>query len=112
LDEHRAERAGAPGTIDGVDPRRLCDWDSVARAGVNDFEEVVLRAHPVIARARDALRGTDPTLVLLSGSGSSVFGLYRDVGAARRAHEQLVPSEGIRFVLAETRKSVPEVELR
>jgi 4-diphosphocytidyl-2-C-methyl-D-erythritol kinase len=112
VDEHRAERASAAVTIDGVDPRRLRDWDSVARAGVNDFEDVVLHAHPVIARARDALAGSEPTLVLLSGSGSSVFALYRDVGAAHRAHGQLVSSEGIRFVLAGTRQNAPEVDLR
>lgn len=42
----------------------------------NDFEPVVYTAHPVIRQLRDVLLDNGAILALLSGSGSSVFGLF------------------------------------
>ena len=89
-------------------PPTLRDWDSVARLGVNDFEEVVLEAHPLVAAARNALRKTGPRMVLLSGSGSSVFAIYPDRGSAERALADLDCGEGVRYVITRTRTSVTE----
>jgi 4-diphosphocytidyl-2-C-methyl-D-erythritol kinase len=64
-------------------PDSLCDvWS-------NDFEAVVVRLHPEIGRARERLVGSGAARVMLSGSGSSVFGVFESKGEAERASEAL-----------------------
>jgi 4-diphosphocytidyl-2-C-methyl-D-erythritol kinase len=64
-------------------PDSLCDVMS------NDFEAVVVRLHPEIGRVRDAITETGARRVMLSGSGSSVFGVFESKGEAERAREAL-----------------------
>lgn len=51
----------------------------------NDFEEVVFPAHPVIREVRDRLRTEGAVSAMMSGSGSSVFGLFATESAAVNA---------------------------
>jgi 4-diphosphocytidyl-2-C-methyl-D-erythritol kinase len=60
-------------------PDSLCDVMS------NDFEAVVVRLHPEIGRARDALSGAGARRASLSGSGSSVYGVFESELEAGRA---------------------------
>jgi len=55
----------------------------------NDFEAVVFGLHPEIERARDALKQSGARRAMLSGSGSSVFGVFDSEGEAERACEAL-----------------------
>lgn len=55
----------------------------------NDFEAVVFGLHPEIVRARDALKQSGARVAMLSGSGSSVFGVFDSKGEAERACEAL-----------------------
>jgi 4-diphosphocytidyl-2-C-methyl-D-erythritol kinase len=64
-------------------PDSLCDVMS------NDFEAVVVRLYPEIGRVRDAITETGARRVMLSGSGSSVFGVFESKGEAERAREAL-----------------------
>jgi len=68
---------------------------ALVRAGIaNDFEEVVFEQHPYLRDILHALRGDEAVseenravMAALSGSGSSLFGLYRtaeDAEAAQR----------------------------
>ena len=54
----------------------------------NDFEPLVLDAYPAIKNVRDSLRDLGADLALMSGSGSSVFGLFSSEDAARAAHDR------------------------
>jgi 4-diphosphocytidyl-2-C-methyl-D-erythritol kinase len=54
---------------------------------INDLERAVLPAYPPIAALKDALLRLGAEGVLMSGSGSSVFGIFRH----RTAAEQAVP---------------------
>lgn len=56
---------------------------------VNDFEAAVFRRFPQIEGARDALLRAGAAHALLSGSGSSVFGIFDSEGQAERAAEGL-----------------------
>lgn len=60
----------------------------------NDLERAALEEAPdlarVVGRIRDALVREGALLALLSGSGSSYFGLFDDPQRARRAHAALV----------------------
>ena len=63
--------------------------DSLCGVMSNDFEPVVVRLHPEVGRARDALAGAGARRAMLSGSGSSVFGVFDSKGEAGRAREVL-----------------------
>jgi 4-diphosphocytidyl-2-C-methyl-D-erythritol kinase len=69
-------------------PDSLCDVMS------NDFEAVVVRLQPEIGRARDALRQAGASRAMLSGSGSSVYGIFDSMGEAERARESLKREAG------------------
>jgi 4-diphosphocytidyl-2-C-methyl-D-erythritol kinase len=51
----------------------------------NDFEPVVFRAHETVMRVKEILYRTGADFALMSGSGSSVFGLFRDEQLARES---------------------------
>ena len=52
-------------------------WGNLARMSGNDFESAVFGRYPAIREGFEALAGTHPTTCRLSGSGSTLFGLYR-----------------------------------
>lgn len=96
--------SGISGTLDGQggsDPLEAHEAGDLAgnplpalvRTGMeNDFEQVVFPQHPFLRDIKRALQGDEAvprqqqaTVAMLSGSGSSLFGLYRtsaDAGAA------------------------------
>ena len=51
----------------------------------NDFEYPVFDAHPELRRERDRLLGAGATFAMLSGSGSSLFGVFDGEAEARAA---------------------------
>ena len=55
----------------------------------NDFQSVVERAKPIVARASQLLAATDPLAQSMSGSGATVYGIYDDRTAANRAVSRL-----------------------
>jgi 4-diphosphocytidyl-2-C-methyl-D-erythritol kinase len=54
----------------------LATWHSVATLAANDFEPVVSAHHPEIATSLSSLRAAGAAISLLSGSGSTVFGIF------------------------------------
>ena len=82
-----ADCAPMPDQIPGwTSPRDAADWLAGQR---NDLAPAAVGLAPVIAEARAALQNTGPCLLArMSGSGSSVFGLYpSDADAGRAAVE-------------------------
>jgi len=71
-------------------------------APINDFERVVFPLHPEIGRARDALLASGANSALLSGSGSSVFGLFDNVEHCERARATLSIEPGWRVFACTT----------
>jgi 4-diphosphocytidyl-2-C-methyl-D-erythritol kinase len=67
---------------------------SLRAALANDFEQVVYRLHPEIARARDALIAAGASGALLSGSGASVFGLFDSARLCESAQASLTVEAG------------------
>jgi 4-diphosphocytidyl-2-C-methyl-D-erythritol kinase len=57
----------------------------------NDLEPAAVRLCPPVARLRERLRDLGATAVGMSGSGATVFGVFRDPGEARAAHGRLAP---------------------
>lgn len=58
----------------------LTRWDRIVRLADNDFEQVVVEHHPVIGKCLWGLRVSGALIARLSGSGSTVFGIF-DGGA-------------------------------
>lgn len=70
------QQAGSRGSV-ALELPVLAAWGDVARLGGNDFESVVFGQHPTIRAAFGALANTHPMLCRMSGSGSSLFAVYR-----------------------------------
>jgi 4-diphosphocytidyl-2-C-methyl-D-erythritol kinase len=51
----------------------------------NDLQPTVVKRWPEVGRRLECVRATEPLLAMLSGSGGTVFGLYRDEARAQRA---------------------------
>jgi 4-diphosphocytidyl-2-C-methyl-D-erythritol kinase len=71
--------------------------DSHPNALHNDFEPVVFQLKPEIWRVKDALLRAGARVALLSGSGSSVFGVFDNAAARGRAIEMLEKESGWRI---------------
>jgi 4-diphosphocytidyl-2-C-methyl-D-erythritol kinase len=54
----------------------LSSWDHLETVAVNDLEPVVSARHPEIASSVVALRTHGARIAMMSGSGSSVFGIF------------------------------------
>jgi 4-diphosphocytidyl-2-C-methyl-D-erythritol kinase len=65
----------------------------------NDLESVTINRFPVIGGIKESLNAAGASGSLMSGSGPTVFGLFEDEGAARRA-AAILSSESDWFVRA------------
>ena len=55
----------------------------------NDFEEVIFNSYPEIRKIKEDLIKNNALNALMSGSGSSVFGLFENKGEAEKTHLNL-----------------------
>jgi 4-diphosphocytidyl-2-C-methyl-D-erythritol kinase len=55
----------------------------------NDFERLIFERFPIVKRIKDELAGSGARAALMSGSGSSVFGIFSKVGDAEASAETL-----------------------
>ncbi|MBI4540479.1 MAG: 4-(cytidine 5'-diphospho)-2-C-methyl-D-erythritol kinase [Gemmatimonadetes bacterium] len=105
-------RAGAAVHSSGLllQPRLLQDWDEIARLALNDFEPVVFTEYPHLERMKRGMADTEPRLVLMTGTGSALFAIYRNEDELERAHASLSHhSPGTIFIPTQTLTAMPEV---
>jgi 4-diphosphocytidyl-2-C-methyl-D-erythritol kinase len=76
-------------------------WPSRAAQMINDLEAPIARHHPEIDHAKTALRRAGALAAAMSGSGSTVFGLFQRQPDARAAVSRL-QAAGWRVVLTES----------
>ena len=72
LDESRTDQPTVPIAL----PLGGWGWDYVERQSRNDFEDVVERRHPELTNYRRQLTALGARISRLSGSGSTVFGIF------------------------------------
>lgn len=65
------------------------DLGLIAAAGVNDLQAPAVRLHPEISDALVSLRTAGATGVMMSGSGSCVFGFASDAASAARISSEM-----------------------
>ena len=59
-------------------PETLASWSDIARMAGNDFESVVFGRLPAVREAFETLAKTRPLLCRMTGSGSTLFAVYRN----------------------------------
>jgi 4-diphosphocytidyl-2-C-methyl-D-erythritol kinase len=59
-----------------IDQVSTTDWFSLKRVSHNDFEAVVEPRHPELGNLRQSFASAGATIARLSGSGSTVFGVF------------------------------------
>lgn len=69
-------RAGHPAVPVLIPFEALSSWDGLAQYAENDFEPPVIAQQPDIARMIAALDGAGAQIARMSGSGSTVFGIF------------------------------------
>jgi 4-diphosphocytidyl-2-C-methyl-D-erythritol kinase len=75
------------------------DFDELVRRLENDLEGVTLKRHPKLGVLKQKLLHEGALGGLMSGSGSSVFGVFASKRAAARAFRRLRKEEGARAFL-------------
>ena len=77
-----------------LDQDVLARWSEIARLAGNDFESVVFGRFPPVRAAFEALARTRPLLCRMTGSGSTLFAVYRSERDRDDAVIQLGPQRG------------------
>ncbi|MEW6672036.1 MAG: 4-(cytidine 5'-diphospho)-2-C-methyl-D-erythritol kinase [Thermodesulfobacteriota bacterium] len=67
----------------------------------NDFEKIAEEKHPELASIKNVLLKHGAMGALMTGSGSAVFGLYRDRESAEKAYSTLCRHEGRQLFVAD-----------
>jgi len=86
-------------------------WPDVAARLHNDFQAVVGGAHPEVTRSLEALEGAGAMAALMSGSGSTSFGIFLDRNVAERAARILAGELGWPCRAVRTLSAFPEARL-
>jgi len=73
--------------------------DKLENLLVNDLEQVTLRRYPEIVRLKSMLSRAGAAGVLMSGSGSSVFGVFESKRLAEQAYRRMRYEEGVQAFL-------------
>jgi 4-diphosphocytidyl-2-C-methyl-D-erythritol kinase len=100
-----ATRSGAPslsGVLRALEAREAVTWEDLLPLAENDFEAAVFSEYDVLRTIKAALRSQGAEAALLSGSGSTVFGIFRDETTARRAQATMGRFERCRAYAVQT----------
>jgi 4-diphosphocytidyl-2-C-methyl-D-erythritol kinase len=58
------------------EPSQFADWSAIERMAVNDFDAPVVARHPELSDVIAALRDGGASIAMLSGSGSTIIGVF------------------------------------
>jgi len=83
-------------TLRGVGGRTALSWDDIIPLMENDFEDALAQTHQVLREIKQDLLAAGAEAALLSGSGGTVFGVFRDKTSADRARASLGRASGRR----------------
>jgi 4-diphosphocytidyl-2-C-methyl-D-erythritol kinase len=78
------------------------EWEQVLRATENDFEAPVFKAYPMLDEIKHRLLDHGAEAALLSGSGATVFGVFRDEAKAHQAQALFLTEPQFKVFVAQT----------
>ncbi len=61
------------------------DWERIKKSLTNDFEEIVFTKFPEIQKIKEIMYEAGALFSLMTGSGSTVFGIFPDILTAEKA---------------------------
>lgn len=93
VDEAR-QSSGPRGSV-ALDLDVLHSWSDIARLAGNDFESAVFGRVPAVRAGFEALAATHPMLCRMTGSGSTLFAVYRNERDRDDAARQLGSKHGV-----------------
>ncbi len=76
------------------------DMDRISGLLCNDLEAPVIKAHPIIGGIKNALKSSGAFTTLMSGSGTTVFGVFEDSESAGKAALVLGEKYGPDYLVA------------
>jgi 4-diphosphocytidyl-2-C-methyl-D-erythritol kinase len=88
-----------------IAPDAFATWEGIVGSAANDFQAVVGRRHRVIAEVVDELAAAGAVISMLSGSGSTVFGVFDETPDAAA----LTRSTGFATLVTKTSGRVEQV---
>ena len=89
LDEMRRTVPSLSPALKSFEHESSVSWDRVLALMENDFETILFSDYPLLADIKKALLAMGAEGALLSGSGSTLFGVFRDQVGAMHAQEVL-----------------------
>ena len=95
-------RHNPPLSIEAQAPADASEWIALVRESRNDLQLPASRIAPAIHGVLDALSSAGASLVRMSGSGATCFGLFADVDSAKAAADRLAHARPDWFVAATT----------
>jgi 4-diphosphocytidyl-2-C-methyl-D-erythritol kinase len=90
---------------------RKLEWKMIAALAASDLEGVVTSHHPEIGALHDALRTSGALFAQMTGSGSTVFGVFDGTGATVTSVVGEIQRAGARLITTSTVETVAVVEL-
>lgn len=90
LDEMRRTGPPLPEALKSVERAPSVSWSRILALMENDFEATTFVDYPVLADVKKTLLGMGAEGALLSGSGATLFGVFREQAEAIRAKEAFV----------------------
>lgn len=94
---HAARRGDAPYTNAPLLFPAPLSWKIVEKLAANDLEDAVFAHHPALREIRETLAAVGARIARMSGSGSTVFGIFGDGDATGPSH---APSPARRVIPA------------
>ena len=105
-----AQRDDAHGRLPPLSAQALSEWSGIVEVAGNDFEGVVAERHGAIPTFIEALRLAGYPIAMLSGSGSTVFGIAGEGGGGAVAPRVLSDAgDGARYIHTRTAVRVEPV---
>lgn len=79
-----------PDIKSAIDALHQQDVDKLASVAGNVLESVVLKEHSIIEKYKEIMKNFGAAYSLMSGSGSSVFGVFKDKSSAKNALQKFL----------------------
>ncbi|HJU03539.1 MAG TPA: hypothetical protein VJ692_00200, partial [Nitrospiraceae bacterium] len=74
--------------------KRTVSWDQIIPCMENDFEEALAPSHPILGIVRDELVARGAEAAMVSGSGATVFGVFKREASALQARDTIRRDHG------------------
>lgn len=84
--------------INIISLKKVASLNELTAVAKNDLEKIVLRDYYQIRKIKEILMSCGASIALLSGSGSSLFGIFKETAQLKKAHS-FITEYGIRCQL-------------